>query len=945
MASSTTAVNSGLNCSLPVSECKHGTLVGGVIAGNGATYSGVAKDATLISLNVYSRFENPEICGDTTPCVMSFLSDQVRALERVYDIRNQYNIAAVNFSISGRKYTAACDSESSLLSDSIRQLAELGIPTITPTGNNGYSDGTGMPACMKWSISVGATEMDPGGLERIYANSNSAPFIHLLAPGGAVTSSVPGGGFETWAGTSIATPHVAGAWALLKQRLPSASIATGLRALAETGVRVIDNRNGLVKPRIKVDLALRALSDKAPEIEGYTFSIGTPMDRDPFKMTITGNKFEFNATRLYFCMVGTSTCVEHPISKVRVMAPTSIDADSIALASGTWNLYLETVGGASGRSKPFSVMAPPPPPTIDSYSWTPVNPRANQTFSGAISGNGFSVDGTKVYFCLSESSICSLLPNTNVIVNSETRLTINGVTLNAGTWQAYVQTSYGASPRSVPFKIEPAILPPTLSAFAWNPATPGENQPFNGVLTGTNFVEKETKVYFCISTLTTCSVLADSDVTVNTPTSLSVSNVLLRAGTWQLYVQTPGGASPRSSSFTIQAQQLQPSIATYIWNPARPTENLPFSGTISGTNFIDGGTQVFFCETGTTNCTPVASANIKVNTLTSLTVSNITLRSGSWQCYVSTPAGASQRSESFQVVPSSQLPVVSNVSLSTTRPTAFQPFTAVVSGANFVPGNTRVFFCPENSQNCQQQTTGVNALSSTSVSISNITLASGAWQLYLQTSAGNSNRSNPFIVEAALLPPSIAGYTLNPSNPRTNEPFTASLSGANYLSGNTQVFVCVSGTSNCAPVADGKLSIVSTTGLTLTNIRLDSGTWQFYVQTPGGISGRSLPFTIQTAIATPTIASQSWNPQVLVANQAASVTISGAGFAATGTQAFVCVAGTETCFPHPTDQTIVNSPTSLTLNGVFLLAGSWEMYIQTPLGKSERTAAFTVRAA
>lgn len=945
MASSTTVVDSGVNCNLPVNECKHGTLVGGVIAGNSATISGVAKDATLISLNVYSRFENVEICGDTRPCVMSFLSDQVRAMERIYDIRNQYNIAAVNFSISGRKYTGACDSESSLLSDSIKQLAVLGIPTITPTGNNGYTDATGMPACMRWSISVGATEVDQTGQERIFALSNSAPFIHLLAPGGGITSSVPGGGVESWTGTSIAAPHVSAAWALLKQRLPTATIDTALRALAETGVRITDNRNGLVKPRIQLDQAMRALSDKAPEIEGYSFSPNTLMDRDPFRMTITGNKFEFNATRLYFCMVGTPTCVEHPTTKVKVMAPTMIDADSVALSSGTWHLYLETTGGASGRSKPFSVIAPPPPPSIESYSWAPVNPRANQTFSGSITGNGFSVDGTKVYFCLAESSICTLLPNTNVIVSSTTRLTISGVTLNAGTWQVYIQTAQGASSRSLPFKIDPAILAPTITSFAWNPPNPGENQSFGGVLTGSNFIDKETKVFFCISTLTTCSVLPDSDVTVNSSSSLTVSNVLLRAGTWQTYVQTPGGASPRSASFTIQAQQLQPSIATFIWNPVRPTENQPFSGSISGSNFVEGGTLVYFCEAGTTRCTPVAAASIKVESLTRLTVSNITLRSGAWECYVTTPAGASPRSTSFEVVAASQIPTISNVTLSAARPTAFQPFSAVVSGANFVPGNTRVFFCPENSQNCQQQASGVNAVSSSSVNISNITLASGTWQLYLQTSAGNSNRSTPFTVDAVLLPPTIVGYTLNPTNPRTNEQFTATLTGTNFVPGNTQVFVCVGGTTNCAPVADGNYSITSVTSLTMTNIRLDSGTWQFQVQTAGGISGRSLPFTIQTPIATPTIATQTWNPQVLVANQAASVTISGAGFAPSGTQAFICVAGTETCFAHPVDQTVVNGPTSLTLNGVFLLAGSWEMYVQTPAGRSERTAAFTVRGA
>ena len=74
----------GVNCSVSISGCSHGTHVAGIAAGD----NGVAPGANIIALQVFSRFDNADICGSADPCVLSFSSDQILALERVHALRN-----------------------------------------------------------------------------------------------------------------------------------------------------------------------------------------------------------------------------------------------------------------------------------------------------------------------------------------------------------------------------------------------------------------------------------------------------------------------------------------------------------------------------------------------------------------------------------------------------------------------------------------------------------------------------------------------------------------------------------------------------------------------------------------------------------------------------------------------------------------------------------------
>lgn len=241
----------GVNCPMTIPLCEHGTHVAGIAAGKGTEFSGVAREANLIAMQVFSRFDQPTDCRSGAPCLKAFVSDQLAALEQVYLWHQDFQIASVNISIAGGQNNTPCETESRRAI--IDTLTSVGIAVVVASGNDGYIDALSTPACVPNAVSVGATT----NIDTVRNASNSAYFLDLLAPGTSVDSSIPGNGFESKSGTSMAAPHVAGAWAILKSREPTASVELILGALGNTGQPVTDTRNGITTPRIQVSAALQ----------------------------------------------------------------------------------------------------------------------------------------------------------------------------------------------------------------------------------------------------------------------------------------------------------------------------------------------------------------------------------------------------------------------------------------------------------------------------------------------------------------------------------------------------------------------------------------------------------------------------------------------------------------------------------------------------------------
>ncbi len=548
----------------PIDVNGHGTHVAGIVGANGSI-KGVAPDVKIIMIkagNSSGTFWNSDIRAGIDWCV---------------DNSSKFNISVISMSLGGGLHSSYCDGVYADLTLAINNAVAKNISVVVATGNSGSTTQIGSPACIQNATSVGATTK----LDVIADYSNRNNITDLFAPGGTLGESgncSPGsmdsericstyndGNYISFSGTSMATPHVAGAIALINQFLKltgQTKTPQEIESVLNSTGKIINDSggSGLNFSRIDIYSAILLLDETAPNV-----TLSSPAD------TITTNTmnqtFSCNATdelgleNITFYLWNSTGIYNQTTTDVSgTFNETSINITNLAYDNYKWNcLAYDQNGNSAFADSNFSLYIGNVSVTLN----TPSNntfTNQNQTFTCSAESNT-ETGLTNMTFYLwnsSQSLLYNLSKNISGVSNSTTfQYNFTNETDYYWNCQAYNNVSQSTFAEEN-YTITYDITKPNLTSVS----------PFPGDATS-NSVSRT--FYYNISdnfNIANCSLIVNNNIQL---TNYSITNFSLTqnftksftSGTYNWKINCTDKAGNQNSSiqksFTITAIIITPS--------------------------------------------------------------------------------------------------------------------------------------------------------------------------------------------------------------------------------------------------------------------------------------------------------------------------------------------------------------------------------------------------
>ncbi|SFD70049.1 S8 family serine peptidase [Pseudoalteromonas denitrificans] len=318
----------------PMDDNGHGTHVSGTIGASGNNALGVVGVNHEVSI-AGCKFLDASGSGSS--------SDAIKCIDYMVNLKNNgVNLRILNNSWGGGGFSQA-------LSDAITSSEQADILFVAAAGNSAMDND------VNDSYPSGYSHESVLSIASTTSSDTMSSFsqwglttVDMGAPGSAILSTIPGGGYDSFSGTSMATPHVAGAAALVLSVNPDLTTSE-LKALlmnsgddnaALTGKTVTGKRlnvyNALLEadptPGFKLSVTPANVSLTAGETATYSFDVGSIAQWEgEVALTLTGS--------LDGAVLSTSTVI--PGESFQVTVPTTADTQ--------WGDYAFTVTATSGE--------------------------------------------------------------------------------------------------------------------------------------------------------------------------------------------------------------------------------------------------------------------------------------------------------------------------------------------------------------------------------------------------------------------------------------------------------------------------------------------------------------------------------------------------------------------------------------------------------------------